>query len=71
MTIPRTASKRRQIELDGMHHIIKPDIDNMIKYYLDICTNVVFKDDCIIAQVTARKVYDQNPRTQFTLLELK
>lgn len=71
MPIPKTASKRKQTELDKTNHMIRPDIDNMIKYYLDISLNVIFQDDCIVSMITARKIYDQNPRTEFSLKAIK
>lgn len=71
MPIPNSASKRKQAELDGKYHTGRPDTDNMIKYYLDLCLNVVLEDDAIVSKITAQKIYDQNPRTQFTLMEIK
>jgi Holliday junction resolvase RusA-like endonuclease len=49
------------------HHVYKPDLDNMIKWICDIANGILYDDDCIISCISARKVYDENPRTEFTL----
>ena len=62
----------------GKHHIYKPDLDNLIKMIGDIATihpynddeSVLLKDDCIIASITAKKLYDIEPKTVFTITEL-
>lgn len=67
MPIPQTMSMKRKAIMPGRYHTSKPDIDNLLKYYLDISTSVLFKNDAIISKVTAQKVYDINPRTEFTV----
>jgi len=52
-------------------HQFKPDIDNLIKYLLDVSQSVLFDDDCVISQITAIKQYDTKPRTEFTLRSIK
>ena len=66
MTVPRCSEKRHAIYLDS-YHIYKPDIDNLCKFVLDICNNVVYKDDCIVAKLSAQKLYGDDPRTEFTI----
>jgi len=60
------SAKRRQL-LYGTNHLFKPDLDNLIKYICDICNNVTYEDDSIISSISAHKIYDENPRTEFTL----
>lgn len=55
----------------GAWHYSKTDIDNMAKYVLDIAQPILFTNDCIVSKLTAKKVYDLNPRTEFTVLELQ
>lgn len=65
-------SAKRKNTLYNKPHIFKPDLDNLIKYICDICSNnVIYQDDCIIASITAKKVYSELPRTEFTLMEIK
>lgn len=56
-------------QLAGTYHKIKPDIDNLIKYVLDVC-NFILSDDCIVCEIHAFKIYDPNPRTEFSFKTL-
>lgn len=47
------------------HHIYRPDLDNLIKWINDISNNILFEDDCTVSKITATKVYDETPRTEF------
>lgn len=31
---------------------------------------IIYREDCIVAKITARKIYDENPRTEFTFEEI-
>lgn len=53
-----------------LYHIFRPDLDNLIKFVCDIATDVLYQDDCIISSIEAKKVYDKNPRTVFTIIKL-
>jgi len=52
------------------YHSFRPDLDNLIKFIADISNGVLYDDDCIIASITARKIYDEEPRSEFTVREL-
>lgn len=74
MPIPKTNGVRKKPRIiPGAYHIFKPDLDNCIKWVGDVATGLgsLFKDDCIIAKITAQKIYDDNPRTEFVVVELK
>ena len=51
----------------GKPHIFRPDLSNLIKFVEDIANGVLYEDDCIISSITAKKVYDIIPRTEFTI----
>jgi Holliday junction resolvase RusA-like endonuclease len=51
-------------------HFYKPDLSNLLKFVEDVCTKVIYYDDCLIASISAKKVYSTNPRTEFTIREL-
>ena len=70
MKMPKCSLKKRA-QILGSFHIFKPDIDNLEKFLFDSCNNVVFKDDCLIAQVTKKKIYGEEPRTEFTIGRLQ
>lgn len=67
MKAPESTSKKRRELLYGKPHIFKADLSNLVKFTEDICSGVVYHDDCVIAVITARKIYDERPRTEFTL----
>lgn len=64
------SSKKHHDKMRGTPHFFKPDISNLIKMYEDISNKILFNDDCLIAEITARKVYDDRPRTEFTIRKL-
>jgi len=64
-------SKRQQEQLlKKKWNYIKPDASNMLKLMEDICTSNLYVDDCQIASLVLQKIYDERPRTEFTLREL-
>jgi Holliday junction resolvase RusA-like endonuclease len=64
------AQKLRKKGLAGTHHITKPDISNLIKYYEDVCNEIIYHDDCIISEIYAVKRYSDEPRTELTVTQL-
>lgn len=55
----------------GLYHVNRSDLDNLIKFLLDLSHDILFKDDKIICSMIAKKIYDRKPRTEFTLTELE
>lgn len=47
------------------------DLDNLIKYFLDVCNGLLYKDDRAIIQISAKKVYSDNPRTELDIMPKK
>lgn len=68
LEIPPSYRKRN---VSGQPHPFKPDISNLIKFYEDAAKRIIFRDDCQIAIVTGNKVYDECPRTEFTIRVIK
>jgi Holliday junction resolvase RusA-like endonuclease len=54
----------------GSWHSVRPDLDNMVKFYLDVAIGILYEDDKQIAKITAEKVYDTNSRTEITLTQI-
>jgi Holliday junction resolvase RusA-like endonuclease len=48
----------------------KPDIDNLIKFYLDCMNGLVFKDDSQVIKIAARKQYTENPYVMIEIVEV-
>ena len=65
MKAPESISAKRRALLYEQPHIYKPDLDNLIKFLCDISSGVIYHDDCIIASITTKKIYDENSRTEF------
>lgn len=63
------AKSPRRADRDYYHHY-RPDLSNLIKLIEDVCSRVVYHDDCQIAEIHAVKVYSSPARTQFTLSQL-
>ena len=70
MPITKTTGKRKGERL-GQYHIFKPDLSNLCKFIEDAATEILYHDDCIIASCSMKKVWDENPRTEMTITELK
>jgi len=57
--------------LEFYDHIIKPDRDNLDKFYLDVGTGILYKDDCQIIDGRITKQYSLQPRVEITLTPIK
>lgn len=62
------AAKAKSKPNDGDPHIVKPDIDNLLKYYFDVMNELVYTDDKQIVHLESTKVYSG---IQKTVIELK
>ena len=50
-----------------LHHTTKPDLDNLIKMYSDLCNSLVYNDDRQIVELIASKCYSL---TEYTVIEI-
>ncbi len=71
--IPDSASKKKKESLlkNYEKHTKKPDIDNVIKSVFDALNNIAFTDDSNIIEVSAKKLYSNEPRVELNLKEVK
>ncbi len=53
-----------------LHHIARPDVDNLTKFVMDAMNKVYWRDDSIIAECTITKRYDNNPRTEISISKI-
>ena len=53
-----------------IYHTKKPDIDNLLKYIMDCCNGIIYKDDSQIHYVNASKVYCDQHRDPTTEIDL-
>ncbi len=66
MPIPKSFPKKLAPEL--VHHIKRPDLDNLLKFLKDVCNQTVWKDDSLVYKVRAEKHYGIDPQT-FLIVE--
>lgn len=71
MKIPEQISIRKRETYLHKYHVYKPDTSNLLKFIEDISTGVLYNDDCLIASISTKKVYDSNPRTEFIITKLE
>lgn len=71
MPIPKSMSKRERGDaVKGfLKHVKKPDVDNLIKLYLDVLSGTAITDDNAVSIGTAIKVYSSRPRVEIHIEE--
>lgn len=68
--IPKSWSKKKKVAADLGPHSHKPDLDNVVKSVVDGMNGVVFIDDALVSQVTAKKIYSQIPHVEVRIEEI-
>lgn len=65
MSIPKGTSfiRKKEMIANHLHHMKRPDIDNMAKFVLDCMNGLIFQDDSQIWDLHCKKVYAENPGT--------
>lgn len=71
MPIPKYLKKsdRDYAHKELLRHLVKPDVDNLIKLYLDCLIKIVFEDDRAVKIKGAQKVYSLEPRVEIVINE--
>lgn len=72
MPIPKSTStiRKRQMVHNKIHHMSKPDIDNLLKFVLDCLNKTIIQDDRQIVKLSCEKKYSQNPGTLIRIYPL-
>lgn len=68
MPIAKSREKQRKALL-GTPNFYKPDLSNLLKYVEDCANAILYKDDCQIVEIIAKKIYGE-PRTEFTITKI-
>jgi len=68
--VAKSLSLAKKKLLLGTPHYYKPDLSNLIKFIEDVGNELLYHDDARIALLEASKVYDEEPRTEFIVMEL-
>lgn len=61
------SEKKKKLEV---FPITRPDCDNYVKFYLDSLNGIIYKDDNLIVEINATKIYSENPRTVIFIAKL-
>lgn len=67
MPMPKSWSKKRKLEKESQVHDTKSDLDNLIKFSLDAMNGLVYRDDALIYEIYAIKIYSSEPRTEIEI----
>ena len=72
MPIPPSTSRplREQMSAGEIHHMKKPDIDNLTKFILDCMNDFIFVDDSQICSLNLKKVFSSQPSTLIVITPL-
>lgn len=63
-------AKKRGTKAPGAFKPIKPDLDNMVKFYLDVMNDLVYEDDRFIVKIECEKRYSDEVKTEAWVREL-
>lgn len=69
--IPVSWSHKRQECANGQPDPTRPDIDNYVKFPLDVMNQLIFNDDNLVTELHCVKKYSNVPRTEITVCEHK
>lgn len=53
------------------HHALKPDLDNLLKFYCDAMNEIVFRDDNRVVRISSCKLWSKDPQTIIRVKKLK
>ena len=78
LKLPKSMSPKKMKMREESYHVYRPDLDNLCKFLCDVIQMkdddekpLLLNDDSIICVMNARKLYSAQPRTIFTITELK
>jgi Holliday junction resolvase RusA-like endonuclease len=65
MPMPKSMTKKERLLAteSSLKHVKKPDVDNLVKLYLDVLVGAALRDDNAVSLGQAMKVYSTSPRT--------
>jgi Holliday junction resolvase RusA-like endonuclease len=66
--MPHSWSTVKRFKMIDCYHTVKPDIDNIQKFYMDAANAILWKDDKSVCKISGIKVYGENPKTIITFI---
>lgn len=69
MPIPKylRVKEKKLAKEERLRHIVKPDVDNLCKFYLDSMVKLILTDDNGVKLVGAEKIYSPAPRIEIVI----
>ena len=67
---PKSWSKKKQNQVEGIYRAKNPDVDNIFKIYADAMNGYIYKDDRQIVHGQVVKYYSMEPKTVIMIGEL-
>jgi Holliday junction resolvase RusA-like endonuclease len=67
MPIPKSWSKKKNLELNGKPVLVKPDSTNLLKMIEDRMNEIIYDDDKRIYDVRGVKLYSDTPSVDISL----
>jgi len=71
MPMPKSWSQKRKKEQFGKPMASKPDIDNLMKWSLDVLNGIAYTDDRLVSSTYAEKVWDYEGKVNISIHEQK
>jgi len=62
---PKSRENKKEI-----YHTVKPDLDNVVKWLMDVGNGILWYDDKQIVRIDAVKIYGEKPRTIISISEI-
>lgn len=53
------------------NYSLKPDLDNLAKFYLDCMNEIIYNDDCQVKKLVLNKIYSDIPKTVIEIKKTK
>lgn len=69
MPIPESFSEKKRKALNGKPHVKTPDLDNLLKFFMDCANGILWKDDAQVYWINAGKQYGESPGTRVEINE--
>ena len=67
MPMPKSWSKKRKEEQNGKPMSSKPDIDNLMKWSLDVLNGIAYTDDKLVSSTYSEKVWDYEGKVDISI----
>ena len=68
--LAKSHAKAKYQALIGKPHTAKGDIDNYLKFTMDLVHGIVYNDDAVVASINAKKIWGVEGKTVFSFKKI-